>query len=262
MGNKAYDVLKDPSTKNTNAAQLFSGSMFDLETYLDVNDRQYESWKDFFGPENIREGDFTHPARWNFHDREASLSAGLIVSGFLSRSDLPPQVFKPENMILLTDGTCGSTCTIFGSLLKANGVRSIAIGGRPRNGPMQALGGVRGTHVLSFSAIYQYASSLLNDFSTSQERRRLENTDIGEIVRDGPYVLARSLGDGEGARVNMRNAIKPDDPDRMALQFTYEPADCRIWFTPEMVLDIRALWSVVAETAWGGRKCTPASTRS
>jgi hypothetical protein len=34
------------------------------------------------------------------------------MTGTGTRTNPPPAVFKPENVVLLTDGTCGSTCTL------------------------------------------------------------------------------------------------------------------------------------------------------
>lgn len=45
----------------------------------------------------------------------------------------------------LHDGMCSSTCTIVSELLKnQGGVRTIAVGGQPKFGPMQGIGGTKG----------------------------------------------------------------------------------------------------------------------
>jgi hypothetical protein len=44
------------------------------------------------------------------------------------------------------------------------------------------------------------------------------------------------------------------------LQFRYEAANCRLFFTWEMARDITALWKAVAGAAWRGKKCAPGST--
>ena len=36
------------------------------------------------------------------------------------------------------------------------------------------------------------------------------------------------------------------------MQFVYEKADCRIYYTPEMVVDETAVWKTVADTAFNG----------
>lgn len=68
---------------------------------------------------------------------------GFTLTGTGDRYNPPPALFKPENIVLLTDGTCGSTCTIFSYLMifQAN-VTTVSVGGRPQVGPMQSVGGV------------------------------------------------------------------------------------------------------------------------
>jgi hypothetical protein len=47
------------------------------------------------------------------------------------------------------------------------------------------------------------------------------------------------------------NAISQYDATRTPLQFVYEAADCRIWYQPNHLHDIRSLWTTVANTAFG-----------
>lgn len=67
----------------------------------------------------------------------------FTLTGTGIRSDSPPALFEPQNVVLLTDGTCGSTCTIFSYLMifQAN-AKTVSVGGRPQSGPMQSIGGV------------------------------------------------------------------------------------------------------------------------
>lgn len=54
----------------------------------------------------------------------------------------------------LHDGMCSSTCAIATELLKNQGaVRTIAVGGRPQEGPMQGVGGTKGAQVFSWDDI-------------------------------------------------------------------------------------------------------------
>lgn len=228
-----------------------------------MEDEEFKDWESFVGPEHIDEdrGDFTNLARWNFNDKPTSHGQNFEVAGFLNRTDLPPQVFEAENIVLQTDGTCGSTCTIFAGLMKKNGVRSIVTGGRPRDGPIQAIGGVKGANVLTFANIYAF-TEIVMEIADEKEQLRLEGTDLGTIYRDGTYVLGRTYGDGMGARLNVRNAIDPKDPNRVPAQFIYEAADCRIWVTRDMITKMDAMWSKVADTVWGEGACTPGSVPS
>jgi hypothetical protein len=232
---------------------------FDVHAFLDTRDQQYRSWDPLFGPENNGLGNFTNLARWNLNDRVAAEDrGGFVVSGYQGRP-LPLPLFSAENIVLMTDGTCASTCTIFANLLKLNGVRSVLVGGRPQDGQVQAIGGVKGANVYSFSLIYWIANTTFHLTTNQQERQRLEATELGQIVREGPYVLARTLKNGAGSRVNFRNSIRVDDQARIPTQFVYEPANCRIWNRPDTLFSPEATWRAVADAAWGGKGCTPGS---
>ena len=53
--------------------------------------------------------------------------------------------------------------------------------------------------------------------------------------------------------VNARDGIREGDTTETPLQFRYEPADCRILYTPEMTVDVTAIWKTVADTVWNGK---------
>jgi hypothetical protein len=61
---------------------------------------------------------------------------------------------------------------------------------------------------------------------------------------------------------NLRNNIRFGDKSDTPLQFVYEAADCRLWYTKDMLTDITAVWQKVADVAWGGMKglCVAGST--
>jgi hypothetical protein len=82
-------------------------------------------------------------ARWNLSDVLTPLnSGGIYVSGYLKRANITVQPFPAEDIIIIYDGYCASTCTIFSELMRQQaGVRTIALGGRPNKDPMQAVGG-------------------------------------------------------------------------------------------------------------------------
>ena len=67
---------------------------------------------------------------------------GIVVSGYANESDVAPQYFAPEDILMLTDGFCGSTCSVFAEQMKTHqGVKSVVVGGLPEIGPMQAVAG-------------------------------------------------------------------------------------------------------------------------
>lgn len=58
---------------------------------------------------------------------------------------------------------CASTCAIFAEAMLERGVHSVTFGGRHREGPMQTVGGIKGSQVLSFDLIAYWAHKLLGD---------------------------------------------------------------------------------------------------
>ena len=55
--------------------------------------------------------------------------------------------------------------------------------------------------------------------------------------------------------LNAQDNIAQDDPQQMPLQFVFEPADCKIFYTAETILNPNALWAYVHDVAWKGQAC-------
>lgn len=63
------------------------------------------------------------------------------------------------------------------------------------------------------------------------------------------------------AGVNLRDQVRQDD--ETPLQFTYEAADCRIFWTPKTVFNYAALWQYAADAIWSNATlCVAGSTGS
>ncbi|EEH23410.1 hypothetical protein PABG_05621 [Paracoccidioides brasiliensis Pb03] len=261
IGTKVHDMLNDG--KETPQDRDERDGIYDTGSYLNMDNKKFSSWDDYYGPDTVgKDYKFSNLGRWDFNNRVLSIrsSGGIVVSGYLDRKNMREEYFKAEDIVLLTDGTCGSTCAIFANLMQKAGVKTIVVGGRPQTGPMQAIGGVKGTQVLTYQRIYYTAARVFDSYSTPQEKRQWAGTDLGEIYRVGKYILARTVDDGEGARVNFRNGIDPKDKDRIPLQFVYEAAGCRIWTTRPMLNDITKLWEAVSDTTFRGKSnCLPES---
>ena len=59
----------------------------------------------------------------------------------------------------------------------------------------------------------------------------------------------------DSGTVNVRDGLAPHDATNTPLQFVYQAADCRLWYTKAMTLDVRALWEAAADVAWRGGRC-------
>lgn len=132
------------------------------------------------------------------------------------------------------------------------GVKTIALGGRPNTNIIQAVGGVKGTNDYPYDYI----------FSEIQETYSISNASLAAYWPD--TVLSNytqlPLYRSTDSVVNARDGIRRGDTSELPLQFLYEPADCRIFYTPEMVIDETAVWKTVADTVWGsGDACVAGS---
>ncbi|KGQ08056.1 hypothetical protein BBAD15_g6654 [Beauveria bassiana D1-5] len=172
----------------------------------------------------------------------------------------PP--WEPENMVILTDGTCASACTIFTGLMVRNfGIRTIALGGRPLNKPMQAIGGVKGSQVLQNAENKDLITGLVKGAQRDRTGRRIIK-DVQRTIPDigDPPILPFLEDPANGGSVNVRNAYSGDDPNGFPLHFKYEAANCRLFYTREMVLDVAESWRQAANIAFRNGTCVSGST--
>jgi hypothetical protein len=58
-----------------------------------------------------------------------------------------------------------------------------------------------------------------------------------------------------GYSVNLQDNIPEGDTEQIPLQFVFEPADCRVFYTRDTVLGQNRLWEYASDVAWRGRKC-------
>ena len=141
------------------------------------------------------------------------------------------------------DGLCSSTCTTFADMFhQVASVKLIAVGGRPEYGPMQAIGGVRGAQ--------EYGVFDLG-------------ADIARAVAGAPQMASllpsnKTYLNVTGGSFNLRDQIRQNES--FPLQFAYEPADCRIFFTPDTFNNYTNLWLYAANVMWGNGSCVQGST--
>ncbi|KAM7203870.1 hypothetical protein V8F20_003876 [Naviculisporaceae sp. PSN 640] len=167
------------------------------------------------------------------------------LTGTGHRSNPPPAVFLPENIVLLTDGTCGSTCTLFSYLMIHQlGVKTTVLGGRPQPGPMQSVGGVEGAQVFYLNELSAAAKAvLLLDPASNITDSELSLIDEG-------YALKRAANPASPGAVNGKNAFSRMD-SQTPLQFLYQPANCRVFYTKEMLFNPVEAWKKVVDATWG-----------
>lgn len=195
------------------------------EQFRSVDGKPFASLDEFYGPLSRHDGLFTNFYWWNIS----------------SSDDLSPQArpFEPENMVILTDGFCASACAIFVEILKNTfGVRTVVIGGRPQKGPMQGVGATKTGMVYEVTEISNIISG------RSNAAKELNGTTWGTFLSNG-------LTSNIGGIVNPEAVYRLGPDDDIPQQFVYEAADCRLWYTPEILKDPGALWQRVVDVTWG-----------
>jgi hypothetical protein len=118
------------------------------------------------------------------------------------------------------------------------GVRVIAAGGLPTTGPMQAPSGSRGASDYDLEVLdanIGVAQQILQG-QNSPEQNFLPNRTTAMDV----YVTY--------ADINLRDQVRRNET--IPLQFAYEAADCRIFYTPKTIYNYTALWQYAADAIW------------
>ncbi|POS79172.1 peptidase S41 family protein [Diaporthe helianthi] len=169
------------------------------------------------------------------------------LTGTGNRANPPPAVFDPNNVVILTDGTCGSTCTLFSYLMiMQQNVKTVVVGGRPQTGPMQSIAGVEGAQVFPFNELQQAALATLV-LAPPEQQPQLNQSELG-VIAEG-YLLQRSAVAGDGGAINGKNAFSQADA-QTPLQFLMQPAQCRFFYTKDMIYGPEAVWKRAADATF------------
>lgn len=103
---------------------------------------------------------------------------------------------------------------------------------------MQGIGGVRGSQVSSFL-----------DIDSEVTNARAINTTLSAKLFPANGSCPLNPKDYKGFQVNLRNQIRKSKQD-VPLQFVYQAADCRIFYTKEMLADYTNLWQYAVDALW------------
>ncbi|KAF2741312.1 hypothetical protein EJ04DRAFT_423133 [Polyplosphaeria fusca] len=247
-----------PRTLDTDNETLFDlianvvSSPLNYQSDETVDGEPFPDWPAKFGPLHQHDDNYTNLFRWNLSDVLTPLnSGGLYIHGYGPLANYTEQPFETEDIVVVTDGYCASTCTIFSELMRQRAnVKYISLGGRSRSGITQAVGGVKGTNNWPWDYIQFNAQYTISNLSTPEEGAEYNSTQLGEYWSTVPF---DRLAIGSSINVNFRDGIRDGDETNTPLQFVYEESDCRILYTKEMTVDVTAMWKAVADTTWGGK---------
>lgn len=221
---------------------------------VDKDLKEFSSWDEMKGPVTLNGAEYTNIMRYNLSYEHLGHGGLKDISGYGTRANLAPQPFKAENIVLVHDGYCASTCSIFTDLMRRQGgVRSIALGGRPQFGPMQSVGGTKGAILFNWDQVWPWIESITQYFGTEAQRKQWRKVFPEKWAIDMSAVPVLANG---------RNAYQPGSAT--PLQFLNETAECRLFYTPKMLTNITAVWDAVARVAWdvkggAGQECVPGS---
>lgn len=112
------------------------------------------------------------------------------------------------------------------------GVRTVTAGGRPSTGSMQAASGSRG-------AEYYSSDDLDADFEFAED---INPTAAALLPSRTEDVFVQYAG------INLRDQIRKGQ--NVPVQFLYEAANCRIFYTPYTFNNLTKLWTYAADAIW------------
>ncbi|KAF6841281.1 peptidase s41 family protein [Colletotrichum musicola] len=198
----------------------------------------FSSWEEYQGPRQQLDDDFSLVEQYDLKNPNFHVAAfdGWLLSRYLNESDAERQIpWTPENVVILTDGSCSSACAIFVEIASQAGAHTVVVGGAPHPGPMQAASGTRGARVYTGDDL-DYDFEWIGDLNeTSKARFPPHREDQGIFIKYAGF--------------NLRDQLRADDTST-PLQFRYAAADCRLYFTIDNVYNMSALWHDVARAAF------------
>ncbi|KAJ2975380.1 hypothetical protein NUW58_g8371 [Xylaria curta] len=142
----------DPETAPEDIIYQYE-STYNWRYDIDESNKHFTSFEDKFGPKEFLGDKFTDVMQWDFNDPLNTINStfgfGTDITGYRSRANFTRPFAAPENIVILLDGYCASTCTLFSQFMVHDaGVKTIALGGRPsKKGLIQGVGGVKGHRV-------------------------------------------------------------------------------------------------------------------
>ncbi|KAI1120862.1 hypothetical protein F5Y10DRAFT_257573 [Nemania abortiva] len=212
----------------------------------------FHSWGEFYGPRDYNGDNFTNVQRYNTSDALFDYESTYETANFTIPAPVanasPP--YAASDIIILSDGICDSSCALFMELMHHEaGVRTVAVGGQPKDGPMQAPAGTRGARSYDIDILdsnINFAQLVLQSQGSSNATFLPNRTEANDL-----FILSASI--------NLRDQVRRGQ--NTPLQFAYLPADCRIYYTPQTVYNYTKLWEYAAAAIWTNSSlCVPGST--
>jgi hypothetical protein len=201
----------------------------------------YGTWSSVYGPQNFNGDIFSEYFSYDFANVAEEFQSGIInITGYGNNSNPPAQVFASENITLLTDGACMSSCGVFGNLMIQNGnVSTVAIGGRPSTEQMAIIGGTQGAQDISNGVVATFVN-VANNNGTGAGITPDETSAIKTLLEVPP--MNQNL---YGMNINFLDNMGTGTSD-MPMQFNSTMANCRIFYTASDITNIASTWSKIS----------------
>jgi hypothetical protein len=197
------DIVKEAILKASNS----SNSIFNFGGYLTVDEKEFNNVNEFLASK--------------FIENDTSSIDGFFTA---SQSSLP---WKSSDMIMLTNGFCGSACASTSLLFsELHGVKSVAVGGFP-NIP------------LSFSSFPGGQAFILDD---PLKRGFDLKTDFNSLGLDNEPDFPKDIPTNTMLTFTVRKAFSTANPDQV-LEFSFKPSTDHIFFDESNIRDPSKLWS-------------------
>ncbi|KAI8251068.1 Peptidase s41 family protein [Colletotrichum sp. SAR11_239] len=135
---------------------------------------------------------------------------------------------------------------------------AVTVGGRPENKPIETVAGSKGGEVIPIYRFAQYATAALNVSSAVGLSSIQSNDGTLSAIANVPNVAIR-VGDSS-SRAQTQDQIRKGDKTATPLQFIYEAADCRIFYTAGSYADPVEAWKQVWSAYSDSSKCVEGST--
>jgi hypothetical protein len=207
----------------------------------------FRSWAEYQGPISDNGDNFTLTQRYNSSDPMFTYLLSTHAKLVNSSTGSHESTWAASNITILTDGICGSTCSLFVEMMREQGVRSVVVGGLPEPGPMQAACGSRG------AAAYT-DEELFDDYDQAREADPVAGASLPQQPSDS-VVQGMTIG------FTIRDQIRPNTS--IPNQMLYLPADCRLYWTFSNIYSLTQLWTDAYNAIYVDQsRCVPGSVNA
>lgn len=93
----------------------------------------------------------------------------------------------------------------------------------------------------------------MRSLGSPEQQAEWNNTALGKTAF-ATQIFKRSayFNDRPAGGINLRDNLRRDDPSQTPLEFIYEAADCRMFYTTAMIHDVTLVWKAAIDRMFAG----------